>query len=522
MKSSFVRSTALFSLFAIKIADAACTNGKLYFSDLNSTYLYVANLDDGLDNITATKLDLELKGSPPLYLELAAASLVVTAAYWGSEEVFMTDGVVNLVHTGLSLVDHGDHLDMVEGEPYLIVNADISCGAAYHPVSHNGIFMIGCDGSMEAEPPINTTVMAFDESNFSADPDAESAVITTFTLDGSHHGVNIPVDDGHILHSIATEDLINRVGNTSSLPNTFQVVDYEGNLLHELTDLSDPDESCFGFHGLAHFESSYYFACSHDLEEHGGMLVVEYDDTTETYSSRHLLYPNANLSNHRSGTIVGHQSSSYLIADFADWEAEVYAPQLMALEEGSTEITPENVLNLGVRGQCDYGLEQSEGKLVVVMLPSGMVQVYSPLPTWTLLAEKKVLEPTDECPWPAPFRVGYMSAFLFSGETLYSLDLSHVEDDGKIDLYSTTLDFFPYHMNVAAVPEGMACAGHSGGEEEHTDEDTTEEQTEVQEITEAPAATPSSDAHFDGTFALVSLAVVLLATANEIGMMIFT
>lgn len=511
MKTFSVSSTftVIWSLFIIKIAaEEDCTHGKLFISDSTSSTLYVANLDDGFKNLTVTKLDLKLGGSPPLYLDLAADDMIVTAAYWGSEEMFMADGFMNLVHSGVGMEDHGDHVHIVIVDPYVIANTNISCGPAYHPVSHHGILVVSCDGFMEAEPQINTTIMVFDESKFSEDASAESALVTTYTLAGSHHGVGIPVDEGHVLHSLATEDRVNRVGNTSSLPDTFQVVDYEGIVLHELTDTSDPSQSCFGFHGLAHFENTFYFACSHDLEEHGGMLIVDYDDTTESYSSRHLLYPNTNLSNHRSGGIVSHSASSYIVADFADWDAEVYAPQLMALSADTTQIEAESVLNLGELGQCDYGLEQSEGKLVVVLLPSGMVQVYSPLPAWTLLAEKQVLEPTDSCPWPAPFTVGYMNAFLFSGETLYVLDLNHVEDEGTIEMYSTSLGFVPYSMKVAGVPKGLACTDHSHGGE-HTDDehDHTDD-----EDSDPPAAAPSSAAHYGVTYTLVTLAAFLLAT----------
>jgi hypothetical protein len=60
----------------------------------------------------------------------------------------------------------------------------------------------------------------------------QSPLVFNTTISGSHHGFAIPLDGKHFLHSIPTEDRVNRVANgtenPNSLPNSVQVVDYQG------------------------------------------------------------------------------------------------------------------------------------------------------------------------------------------------------------------------------------------------------------------------------------------------------
>jgi hypothetical protein len=250
-----------------------------------------------------------------------------------------------------------------------------------------------------------------------------------------------------------------------------------------IDDLSDPNNSCYGFHGSAHLEDTYYFACSHVKEEHGGILILEYNKVFQNISTRHIMYPtHPDLPNHRAGGIAAHDASPYIVTDFADWDAEVYAPQMLAFEATATEASADGVLTLGPLGQCEYAFEQANGKYVVVLLPDVSVQVYQPGPTWTKLAEVKISEePWDECPWPAPFTVGYMRAFVAINETLHVLDLEHAEH-GEIGHSTLDLGFIPHHMTVAGVPKGYECHG------EHHDHDHP-----VEDSTDSPDSTISKN-----------------------------
>jgi hypothetical protein len=405
--------------------------------------------------------------------------MIVAATFRGTEEKSMTDGVMNLIHTGIRLENHGDHSHIENGSPYKIVNAETDCGPVYHPHSSHGLLAAQCDGFMEGESLVNTSILVFDESKFQGTAGAESALLARFNLSGSHHGAAFPVDVDLILRSLATEDRLNAVANSSSLPATFEVVDLEGNVLESFEDTSDPSQSCAAFHGSAHVGDTYYFACSHAEEEHGGFFIVEYNKDGRNFSTRHLKYPShPDLPNHRTGGIATHHDSPYVVTDFADWEAEVYAPQLLAFEANATEVGVDGILNLGPLGQCEYAFEEAHGEWIVVLLPAVSVQVYKPGPPWTLLAEVEIgNESWDECPWPSPFAVGYLQAFVFLNDTLHVLDLEHA-DEGTIHVSTLDLGFVPHSMNVAGVPKGYACLGDHDDHDDHDDEeeDVSEEQ----------------------------------------------
>lgn len=101
----------------------------------------------------------------------------------------------------------------------------------------------------------------------------------------------IPVDEDHLLHSVALPERVLRNTEASSLPSTFQVVDFEGNVLHRIADLEDPNANCAGFHGSAALpNNTFVLACD---EVHGGVVIVNYEPATETYKSRALLYPDS-------------------------------------------------------------------------------------------------------------------------------------------------------------------------------------------------------------------------------------
>jgi hypothetical protein len=515
--ASFALLWALVCRVFAPVAAEECTHGKLFLTDSTSMKVVSIALDDNVTDLVVTEMpsSVTLDGSPPLVLNHVVDSLVLTAAYVGSEEQNMTDGVVNLIHTGVELETQGEHTHIHSDVPYKIVNAEIGCGPAYHPHSGNGLLVVQCDGSNAAQPSVNTTVLVFDESKLSSSANDSSAILAEYKLAGSHHGAALPVDDGVILHSLATADIINGVANASSLPEGFQVVDYQGTVMKQIADPTDPNMSCFDFHGSAHLDDTYYFACSRDLEEHGGVLIVEYNDDSQDFTTRHVKYPNdPDLPNHRAGGIAAHHDNPYIVTDFADWDAEGSASHLWAFEATATESSDDGILNLGSVGHCEYGFEQANGEWVVVLLKDLSVQVYEPGPSWTKVAEVKLEgEPYDECPWPGPLAVGYMQAFVFRNKTLYVLDLEHVEHDGTIGVSSLDLGFDPYSMTIAGVPEGYACGvhqDHSDHDEDHHDEDDHDEDGDGDSDEESGAAS-ANDSSAGATTLMTSLHLCISA-----------
>lgn len=100
-------------------AEEECTHGKLFLSDSANPTLHVIDLDEDIMNkVSMASLDsLPLQGKAPFYLDQVMDGLVVTAAYWGSQDLYMADGFLNFIHTGVSKESHGDHSHLQRGDP---------------------------------------------------------------------------------------------------------------------------------------------------------------------------------------------------------------------------------------------------------------------------------------------------------------------------------------------------------------------------------------------------------------------
>lgn len=430
-----------------------CTHGLLYIADVNSTNLRAFDLDgDSLADL-AVQSTIQVPGGNGQVLQVTG-SHNVASIYRGTEASYWADGRVNFLSTGLSQEEHGDHLDLVKDGSSIIQNAGFDCARPIHFVNHDSKVAIFCDGSFDALPAqINSTVWVVDETLIGTS--AASAIVFTDTLQGTHHGVVIPVDDDHLLYSLALPGRINREEGVSSLPATFQVVDFDGSIMHSISDTSDPDTHCTGFHGSSAIENTFALACD---ASHGGIVVVEYDDVTSTYASRALSYP---LEGHRTGTFAEHDKSAHVVGNFAGESNEFH---LLAFDPTAAAVGEPHIQTLDV-GQCEFAFEKAHGEHLLVWLPSGMLQVYSVDPIWSLVAEVQVIDNMSACS-EAELVVGYNQAFIIANDPgmVYAVDLTHVDHDESVPIATTTLGFNP----SSAVVAGLACV------EDHDDHDDHE------------------------------------------------
>jgi hypothetical protein len=137
--------------------------------------------------------------------------------------------------------------------------------------------------------------------------------VFTKELAGSHHGVVVPVNDNHVLVSVALPERVAKAEGSSALPDGFTVYDYDSQVLHGLNEVEDPSRLCLGFHGSGVVSNSFVFACDQD---HAGLLVVDYGETA-TYTSRALSYPD-NFQAHRTGSLEYSHWSELAVGNFAD------------------------------------------------------------------------------------------------------------------------------------------------------------------------------------------------------------
>jgi hypothetical protein len=434
-----------------------CTRGMLYVSEKNSTAIHVYDLngnlmkENGLEE-TNTISSAEIRGGPGQALHATESGLYIMSTFWGSEEADYQDGHVNFINTGATVEDHGDHSHpTVSGDPTVLSNVYLACGPTWHAAEHGGYIALYCDGSFDKG--VNSTYYILEEASLADDP--VDPFLLTASLEGSHHGIAIPVNSNRVLHSLATPERVNRLNTSESLPYAFQVVDYDKNLVLRLANLSDPSAHCAAYHGSAAIDNVFFFCCEDKV------LAIELDEASQNFSSRVLTFPDTISSAHRCGSVHarGGTTGSYVVSDYADWDADRYAPHLLAFPRDATELSDADVLVLGEEGQCQFELEQSQAEHLVVLLPNGTVQAYTyGRPDGWALVGQAVLMGISECS-DATLTLGYGQAFVSVSDAkiLYSLDLTHLEHGGEIEVSSTTVPYTPSYLAVAAVPKGTAC-----------------------------------------------------------------
>lgn len=429
-----------------------CTHGKLYISSRNSTNVHVYDLNRSLQSMFNEKnVTLPASATNELWLEVTSDSRFVGVVYRGTVDVGYTNGVVNWINTGFAKEDHGDHYHLVYGAPTLVTESKFECARPIHFTPYDDKIGIFCDGSYENVPQINTTVWVIDETKLGT---GTNAVVHTQTLLGSHHGVAVPVDDDHILYSLAAPDRINRTPNATlyATPWTFQITDYSGKVLHSISDTSNKNLYCSGYHGSAEKGNTFAMACDGN---HGGILLITYLPSSETYSSRALFYPPGFIG-HRSGTLYSHDKSPYAIGNFALGAANY----LMAFEFTDTgAMTNSSLLPLPAR-QCGFQFEKSDGEYILNFMPTGILQAYtfSKATSWKLVAEVTVVPGMTSCA-QAGFVPGHVQAFVmhYSSRTLYAISLEDVKS-GVMTVGTTILPFMPLSAVVAGAPDLYSCA----------------------------------------------------------------
>jgi hypothetical protein len=361
--------------------------------------------------------------------------------------------------------------------PTVVSNGAFRCARPVHFERNNGQVGVFCDGSFSGF--VNSSVFVIDESAVT-DTNGENPIVFNQTILGSHHGVAVPVNDNHLLHSVAAPERINRSGNASdyTLPSFFEIVDMaSGAVLHQLNDTGSLDTHCAGYHGAAYFENTIILACD---DSHGGVVIVNYSEATDVYTSRALLYPSpTTFDGHRSAHFEQHKKSDYIIGDFNDGE-ETFS--LIAFQASDTTLTDMNVLPLSTL-QCGFAYEKSAGEVILILMPDGMLYSYEfdSATGWMKIAELLVVESMTACS-EAIFVVGYVHAFVIVTDetpTIYAVDLHHVHE-GEMTYTTSSIDFTPYSAVVGGVPPLVACsfeAHDHDHDHDHGDDENKSNQT---------------------------------------------
>jgi hypothetical protein len=340
------------------------------------------------------------------YFEVVSSGTTVISTVYGTEAENFTNGYVNFI------------VVKDDSEPFLVEAASFACAGPSHFRSQDTLIAVFCDGSYDAVPQVNATYFVVDEKLFAVPGGATatargnaSPILLNRTIMGTHHGQAFPFRSDQVLHSLTTTNRIARANESTEedqLGSTFEVTSFQGEVLHRIANLSNPSESCIGFHGSSFENDTVVAGCS--ARDSGGLLVIQHNDQLDEYHTSHLGYPiPEKYVNHRVSEVKHHYKNPYYLADYADWTTyeliqlmafQIHSPSLEgegssseSMNHGSTgfsnTVLAESTLLPLNMTHCFFGFELAEGEMVLVWLPTGTLRLYTlgDPDVWNLAAE---------------------------------------------------------------------------------------------------------------------------------------
>jgi hypothetical protein len=187
-----------------------CEHGKLYVSDYeDGSKVHIIDVHD-IGNMTEEG-SVAIKGVAGSNVLYASANRQIVASLnYGTEDMNYTNGNVEWIHTGVGKDDDGN---ITFSTPQVFSSIAFDCVLPLHFVTQNNKIGIFCDGTYE--PQMNSTVWLIDETKLTLETLGRSAIIYNTTLEGSHHGDMVPMEDEDILYSLPTTNRILRGENAS-------------------------------------------------------------------------------------------------------------------------------------------------------------------------------------------------------------------------------------------------------------------------------------------------------------------
>jgi hypothetical protein len=432
-------------------SNSDCTHGRLFIADADSANVHAYEIDGSDHKATLINTIETFSTVGPQFLQTSSTDGTVTVLYRGMEENSYLDGTVSFIRVGVAPTSHGVQGFPVEKvDPSLVDGFHVKCARPIHHVAHDEKIAVFCDGAFFDDSVnstvVNSTVWVVDERLFG---EGQQPLVFTQELAGSHHGVVVPVDDNHILVSVATPERVARAADSGALPDGFTVYDYDSQVLHGLNEVEDPSRSCLGFHGSGVVSGTFVFACDQD---HGGILVVDYGEQTSTYTSRALSYPDA-FQAHRTGSMEYSPFSELVVGNFADRATNDFKLVSFAPKDQQGAIVEDQILNLAA-AQCAFQFERSNGEdILLVWMPTGNLLVYAIHPEWMLIANIQVIADMTACDGTM-MTAGQGHAYVMQGESLIDV---YIHDLNSPEIDISALGFTPSSAVVAGVPAGHVC-----------------------------------------------------------------
>jgi hypothetical protein len=273
-------------------------------------------------------------------------------------------GKIRVVHSGLYIEEHEDHIHREATAPKLL-SFEWTGVKPVHYVSHHGWSAIHFDGDTAAAVNAKARMLFLNEGDLLKD----SVGSFGSELSGPAHGVGLFGEGNKLLVTPPNPHYANRMPGVNSTPYGVKVYDRDFNVVQDFADTTEFEKSCRGLHGEASMGRYVLFGCNGVSDS--GALLLTYDTTTQQYASKKIRYFKDGRG---TGTVKSHGKQSVFIGNLGARHLARYKPSASALDSS-------DVVELD-SAQAGFEFEKEHGEHLAVLTRSGKLHIFKPRNGW--------------------------------------------------------------------------------------------------------------------------------------------
>ncbi len=301
---------------------------------------------------------------------------------------------VSLIHSGLTTVDHVDHVDLVQGAPYVAATMNVGREPTHLFAHGNDIAVFNDEEG---------TVALLDQRLLRLSLD-----YTELTVEQPDHGAPV-VHGDHVLNGYYDLERVDIYERSGALVQTI--------------------EGCPGLHGAGHSGDSVVYGCE------DGVLLIGANGSE--FSSSKLPNPANRPQDVRVGTVAAHEDSPAMVGNFGEG--------VVIIDPAAETLTPMAL------SASPLGMTFADGETLVVLTADGQLHALEPT-SGEARANISVIGAVD-----TEAEDVVRPSLTVQGDLIYVSDpaAQQVHEVSLSDLRverSLELDFTPYSLAVLAIP----------------------------------------------------------------------
>ena len=351
-----------------------------------------------------------------------------------------SDDRVHIFDSGIYLVDHDDHQDLVS-DPISMLGLRTTDERPIHFANAGEWTAIFHDG---------TGRVALVNEHELEEEGAEYEI--SYLNTGLQHGAAVPMEGDLFAVSVANPDYPDKT--ESSLPIGVEVRDLNDNVVY-----SESSDSCPGLHGEAHNHDGVAFGCV------GGVLFIEGHDGE--FEHWFIENPADMRAESRIGTLYGHEDSAVLFGRASYRDGGSFADDGIWMIHPEEQLMTQVLAADGDKGSVGAAFSD-DGETLYVLTNDGMLNALD-THDGDVVSEAQVLETVDPEARPAFIVVGeilYLADPASEHVIEFSLEEMEVEREWEVHGAPSRIAF----LGIVSGEEHPEH-GHDEDEEEHEEEE---------------------------------------------------